>query len=521
MKILIKTDIALLLALMPLAAAAQPKADGLKTKMVYEQLMYIDNIQSGSHNPTAISMQPLSISGFTARFGMENGSFRTPDDAGKIRAGSLGLFGTQHFGRTSFEGSFDYANSNEKERTWHNSVMLSEDNPFFVASPVLSTYSIERYALDGGVSHEFTQRWRAGLRANYTVSNSSTEYNPRSDTRALRFRLNPGVDFRTGDFTLGLSGHAGWFRERVEFVGLRTTSDNDHVYFWKSLGDPVKQPLYTSEGMPYPRRYSGNDYSGNFQFTVVKPRLANFFSVGYLYRNEKNNDGESYFESESGEFQAETVSFRDRLRLNGRCMVHNITLDAAFGTGEGIWSTQVEVPDPEGVKYETRDRKVIHRQKRMLLSGRYRMDLLRSGVPHMMWSVGGGYLTSDTKYHFEGYRQKYSNLILDVNIAKHFDVGGSCVLSVALDGRWQNNLDREIDVEGTRFAAEYKMPMYEYLTADYYAAGLELSFRFPVRMFGVQSVFDVFARGRYASYDGDYKAFDDRKGFTAGIKLLF
>ncbi len=524
----------LLLALLPLCGLAQTVntvvdslsiKDGMSSeKALYPNMLYLGNIQYGSSNPTSISRQPWNVAAFDVVFSLDQGDFHQINEPAKRRIWDGKIYGIKKLEKIAFEGNLEYSNQELSDKQWKSIIFTSDDNPFFIGDSILGDYSVELFHLNGGFSYMITPSWHAGLRADYRVGSLADQSDPRPATSGMRFSLNPGIDYSTGNFIFGIAADLGWLAEGTQFRKVGVDMYTDNIFLFHGLAKPVNR-LVTGI-ISYQRNYTGSRYGGIVDMVWDnKHRLANYLEGRIILSSEEAKDGGSSYTFRGGDYAATEVLVKDRFQIRSERIVHNISVEGGIKNIEGTWYTQTGSSDPDGtIIWVVRDKSVAYKEQKIQGSLSYRMDLMKNGISHLTWSVLGGYLSSDIDQYPELYTQSYTSVWGKADISKRFRIKRS-LLGLSVNGIYKVSPDKKLNMsgEGTKFKETYFTPALEALAADYYSFGGGISYQIPVRLSNIPIWIGVFANGALCNYIGDSDLYKDtgRNFVWAGLNLVF
>lgn len=453
----------------------------IEAKGFYKDLQYIDNIQYGSENPTAISSAVFELVDLNVGYGYDNGDLHEINSPSARRGAEGEIYGAKKLEKVDFEGTIKYSNEKLLRKKWRSTLYVDGDNPFFLADTLAGDNKVETFLVEGGFSYRFAKGWRAGIKAEYNVGSLTDQFDPRPDTRSMSFCLIPGFDYSFGNFTIGLNGHIGWLSENTSYIKVGLENKNNTIYMFRGMGKPVLQTVDVNSG--WRRDYSGTCYGGGIQFIWDnKGSLANIVEASLDIDKESAIDGESKFKYLGGDYKGMTIGARDRFRIKTDRLVHNISVEGEMKSITGIWYTQVASSDENGLTiYEVKDESVSHEEKKISLQAGYRMDVMKNGLPSLSWKVNAGFKSSSMTQYPEEYTRKWSTIIVEADITKSFRIKKS-ILGVNLGGSYNHGLSSELDMtpQGTKFDKTYHIPEIDYLTAGYFSAGGEIFFNIPI-----------------------------------------
>lgn len=513
---LLKIKSVILVSMFSLMVFAQEKS----TYPYYRDALYLGNIYSGSTNPVAISHAPfLSVADIGIKYHFEDGDFRAKDQTGKETGFDVSMWGIKKFNRISFEGGISYYNDVQRDKSWNTTLFIAPSNPFILADSVASRYNVERFNLNGGFAYEISPMVKLGLRAFYEVGSSADQTDPRPDTKAMKFRINPGFTFSLSRYwELGISGEYRMMNEQTDYTCVRTEK-NYTFFLFSGLGTYLGRT-----GVSYSRQYKGRAYNGALQAVFANGFISNMIEAGIDRNQEEAIDGGKSDKFLGGKYNNSTFFVTERFQVRSERLYHNITFDVRYSDSKGTWYNQKQMNSDTGEGYwEVMSSEIKHKEKTMTARLGYRMDMMRGETPTLTWSVTAGYGKTETHNYPEDYTADHSYIDVKADIAKHFKIKKS-VFTVSLYGNYRNKLSADLDTRDLRIYDEYTLPMWGYATASAVGAGGGLNVKLPLPFKGFISYLGIFARGGYVTclsseYEPLKKA--NRSHVYAGVNFIF
>lgn len=485
------------------ARAQQTEADTLITDIaLYDEINYLGNIATGSDNPAYISDAPVAqYSEIGVTYGIGKGGFHNIDESGDTQGFRVSAYGLKKLEKVAFEGGISYYNGTEDERRWKTTLYLDEKNPFILADTVNSNYSLEKFTIDGRFSWQVLRFMRFGLNAYYEVGVTSDEQDPRAEVKGMRFKINPGFDFRLTDkIQLGLTGGVRIFSEGTAYTCAVTASTYRYLLM-SGLGT-----YYQQAGNSYQRDTKGLQWDASVQLVWKRPEAGNYLQIGVGSNSEKNTDGGTTRQFLGGEFSNDFLFIKDRFMYKKGRAVHNIELSAKMQKNEGVWYDQKSVTSGGNTYWEVMNSSIKHKESAAEGSVAYRFDWLDDATPS--WSAGAkaALVYSDTYNYPDEYNLRYSTISADIYCTKHIVIKQS-LLSLTLGGRYNTSVTSSISIEGLELADKYTYPMYWYLTAPYYDIYGRADAKIAIRAKKLSSYIGLYIEASTEQYAGDMAAY--------------
>lgn len=504
------------------AVAAQTQQSETDTLMSgvarYDEVTYLGNIAKGSDNPTYISDSPaLQYSQIGLSYGIGKGGFHNIDKSGDIRGLYISAYGFKKLEKVAFEGGISYYNGAEDERRWKTTLYLDERNPFILADTVNSDYGLEKFTVDGRFSWQIVPVMRFGLNAYYEVGVNSDEQDPRAEVKGMRFKINPGFDFKLTDkIHLGVTGGVRIFSEGTAYT-CAVTATTYRFLLMSGLGT-----YYQQAGNSYQRDTKGLQWDASLQLVWRRPETANYLEIGVGANEEKNTDGGTTRQFLGGEFSSDFIFVKDRFMYKRGRAVHNIELAGKLMKNEGIWYDQKSVTTNGNAYWEVMNSSVKHKESAAEGGIAYRFDWLDGQLPS--WSAGAraSFRYSDTYNYPDKYNMQYFTMLADVYASKHIPIKRS-YLSLTAGGRYGRALSSDISVEGVELADKYTYPMYWYITAPYYGIYGRAETKISIRAKKISSYIGLYVEASTEQYVGDIATYSGThfNKVSGGINFSF
>lgn len=510
----------LLAAFLPLAVSAQQADSLLRKKMVYQDYLYLHNIYRGSQNPTAISREALrDVAEVNASYRYTYGDYHAMDAADIQKTFDFSLYGIKKFKKVAFEGEIAYSNISDRDKRWNSTLYIADDNPFIIADSIFSDFTNEKFHLNGGFSFEATSKLHVALRADYQVGSTANQTDPRPKVDGMRFHLNPGIDYRLGQFTIGLSGKIEWLSESSEYTVVRTTEGTYYAFLFHGLGDPI---MKTAIG--YQRKYTGTSGGGNLQIAWTNGKLHNFLEAGYQTSTEEAEDGGSAEKFKGGKYKSTQYGITDRFMIKNDRWAHNLSLKLLFHKVDGTSYQQEQRSTSDGnIIWDIISSSICHKNTHSDMSLEYRLDKLTSlQIPHFTVGVKGGMHQQKVNHYPELYLQKYTMAYGELYAKKLLSLK-KYLLTLRGEVAYAQRLSEQNVTEGTVLEDKYSTPQFEYMSGNHLTASFRAELQHPLTIKNFRSSIGGFAEFSYESYMGDYSFYKEtsRQSIRAGIKLIF
>ncbi|MDD2961082.1 MAG: hypothetical protein PHR45_03235 [Muribaculaceae bacterium] len=472
------TTLALLLG--SSAIIAQTMTDNARN---YKDRMYLNNIFAESANPVTANYYDIpSVADFNIGYSNSNGELNLIDGATNENWWNVSIFGIKKFDRLSFVGGIEYNNGTLDERRWNNTLFVSQENPYIICDSIKSSNSTELFNLHGTAAYRLTDKFNVALRALYNVGSSATQKDPRSEIKGMRFRLNPGVDYRIGKkITLGLSGDVEWMSESVSHSVVRTDV-NQYVFLFQGLGNHESKAA-----IGYSRKYTGLNYGADIQLVYKDNTISDFLEVGYQANQEKAEDGSGSTKYNGGQFDSKNISLRNRFEVRKGALIHNVDLSASMVDVEGTWSTQRQVTDDNGNLYwNVVNKSVEYKATEYHANIDYRIDYFTHSNPSITAILNIGLNNSSKRNTLYAASQKYTEAIAGLSVSKYINIKRG-QLKISINGGYQKNLDNSLSTDEFPASLQlmmtrYTKPAFEAIIADKYNVGAGVNYNIPIKI---------------------------------------
>ena len=519
-----------LLPVTVLAATGGPAVPDSTLRLVrHAEADRIANLRYESQNPVRLSHNAVTDYGYGA-FGYQwqQGGFHAIDASGHADAFGIRLDGRRRLGWFDLAGFIAYGNATERDRRWNSTLFLPTDNPFILCDSVAGDAATEAFRLGFSAAWTGQGRFSAALDAEMLTGSMADQTDPRPKTDATRIRLTPGAEYRlTEALSLGLSLRADIYRSDISHAIINTQVS--HRYFlMKGMGDFQRQS--STDIGSYPREYKGETFGGALQL-VYEPkggRWGNFLEIGALGGGEEAVDGGTYFCYRGGDYSRTGLSLNERTQFRGRRATHDLSLTAAYNSGEGKWYDQQRLVDTEHgniTYYEVLSKYTVYKSTYMAAMLNYRASFPGGALPRLTVEAGGGLERKEEQHYAAGtLTQQFTRTTLHAGIGKNFPLHG-WELDARLHGSYAFPLGSPGFAAATaELEQAYAAPLFEYRTAAAAAVGGALQAFVPFSQKGL--ALHVFANVDSRFYCGHDKwsalyAGTSRLSVRAGLGLAF
>lgn len=450
------------------------------TLMQYADFNYLHNIEADALNPAALSGVPIDeLAKMSIGYGMGNGALHRIDDTGHPSGLAVDAYGIKRLKRSVFEGRVSYFNENSRQRCWNSSLFLNPLNPFVLADDQPSDFNTERFRVYGKFAFFLTPKLRFGIAADYTPGVMSDEKDPRVETKGMRFKLYPGVNWSVSSrLSIGAAAGINLLNESSVYTSLGTAV-NFRFYLMSGLGT-----FYPQSGSSYTRDSKGTSWFASADCRYIfSERVEDRLSLTFSRDNEHSTDGGNSYQFKSGAFTNDAFKLHNRLSIASGIFFHNVELRLESNAVKGRWFDQKPVTINGSTHYEVMSSSIKHKASLYRVEAAYRIDRMeRSGVPG--FSAGGRLIfeSSDAKNYPELYLRKYTRLGVGANAAKYFQIK-RLRLGACLDAGWSWSPFSECDFNGLELEQNYSLPLYQFLTSSVLSLKADVNAHLPLGAF--------------------------------------
>lgn len=515
-------------------AFARSAQEEIKTddgRFYYKELNWAGNMYQHSSNPVSLSYNRIgtvSEAAFNTHF--ERGKLHRLDKSDRHNDFSMHIAGLQRFGRLNVSGTMSYTDTKEYNRRWNSTPYLTEKNPFVLCDSIASDVTAEQFTMSAGASYRLNGAFTGALALRYLTGSSADQTDPRPRVNAMRFGLNPGGEFRIGQRqAVGISADIEIFRSEITHAIVNP--NNNYVYFlMKGMGD--YQVRTNNDVTAYPRDYKGEKYKGAVQWLLnSSERISNILEISFAASNEEATDGGSTYTFKGGDYHHRKVAVYDRFSFGrGASVRHNLGVNVAYTTDEGVWYDQKKRTDTEHgnlVYYEILNKSKIRKGGYWDVSASYRSDFFKDGLPDVTLQASAGLEKADTKqYEVAVFRQKYQLVKLQVEGSKHWRTG-RYRLQGLVSGLYVTNVgDKTFSSVKKNLSVTYSAPMFEYASAGKCHVHAGFSVHSPVRIYNYGTWIGLYGNVSYSFYN-DHSRYTDKYRSTSmmtvdvGVNLKF
>ncbi len=467
-------------------AKAQDTPQQMSERVFFDELNRI-------YNPLGLASTPISLAYNKVRdvavtdvaYISESGDYKAINAGDGVNAFSVGVDGLMSLGKLSVDGGMRYNNTFEKNQAWGSELYLSEYNPYVLGNQNEGDRRLEEFDLYAGISYELNA-WTLGLRIDYIKGAMSDRFDPRAETNAMRFEVEPGTLWKlNNNFSIGASGIVGLYNSQTSHTIVNNLLSYNY-YLMKGCGNYDKR---TSGEFPsYPREYNGSRYQGAIQLLSGdnESDFSNMTELLFESKKEVALDGSGNLVYRGGDFHSNTFSFKNHTLWRKTNKVnHSLLFDANMSLNRGMWYDQKRVVDTDHGNvnsYEILQYYQLNTSNIIDAELAYSIDFLNKGLmPNYSLMLRGGY-TSNSLRQNDGIQfvESYDHYKLSLEAKKHWMFGGSR-LSLMMGGNMRMNLtDPIMDVKDGELNDIYTNPRFAYLSSENVAFHAKVSYSTPI-----------------------------------------
>ncbi len=462
----------ILLLVFDSGAMAQDSAQQMSEHVFFDELNRI-------YNPLGLASTPISLAYNKVRdvavtdFGyiLEDGDYKAINAGDGINTFSVEVDGLMSLGKLSVDGGIRYNNTYEKNQAWGSELYLSEHNPYVLGNQNAGDRRLEEFDLYAGMSYDL-ESWTLGLRIDYITGAMSDRFDPRAETNAMRFEVEPGALWKVNkNFSIGISGVVGQYNSQTSHTIVNNLLSYNY-YLMKGCGNYDKR---TSGEFPsYPREYNGSRYQGAIQLLSGDndSDFSNMTELLFESKKEVALDGSGNLVYRGGDFHSNTFSLKNHTIWRKTNKVnHSLLFDANMSLNRGMWYDQKRVVDTEHGNvnsYEILQYYQLNTSNIIDVKMAYSIDFMNKElIPNYSLMLSGAYASNSFRQN-DGVQfvESYDHYKISLEAKKHWMFGGSC-LSLVIGGDMRMNLTNPVmDVKDGELNEIYSNPRFAYLSSE-------------------------------------------------------
>ena len=461
------------------------------------QFYSMERIQSKNNwlqsaNPAGLVFNNVSKSYAEARYGVQDGTFRSFDEGSNLSQFDLKTESFRRLEKLSLFGRMEYLNDRSTERAWSGTIH-PEKSTMTVGDPIPGDVRQESYLLTGGVGYELNNRLVLGAMVSYEASGMAKRKDPRSENYYMNLDLRPGFMLHYQGFSAGANLTFTRTAESIGYNTFGTNETNPIVYFFDGLWFYSDTFVFAGAGATFkPVRYKGSTYGGDVQVEFAIMPDFNFFSqfsmeYGYMQRfylkatmddKEKLGDDKTLKYSYLGMFSLRKPKMENILKVN-----------LCFGELMKFNNIQ-QLEKVEGYTYN----QFKQYGKILKLTGEtqsigadYFLHVLRNDWnASWMVNVGASYTKRFLEYRVlpARYKQQVEKTEFHGSVAKNFITGRRSFLDITAEGGlckgsgypFNQEVPQGMTLGGLSNFPDMAVVEFNYLSADYYHFGGKVRF---------------------------------------------
>ncbi len=409
-------------------------------------------------------------------------------------------------------GRFDFDYGRTKNRAWSDVMRPYNANPFFPGSDIRGKYDFQDFDCTAAIGTSDFDGWRFGLKLDYKVGDLSRLRDPRPRLQLLDYKLTPAITYTTGRHTFALSG--SYERRKEKFTGVRNEQENAIVkyYFMSGLEHADgKTNGYTS----FWREWVDHRFAGELSYAF---RSENLHSLLTLHMERGEEFAYEEYKYEPGRYVDYQYGMNLRNRLTTGKLLHQF--DFAFGYEQAYAD-------------EYRQKLIQENDQSTGLSSFYYMNQITYKKRYQLktWNLNLHY-----RAHLVSEKEEkaYAGFTFSTNDVSQkyllptsrFGYSGTCLMA---EGGLSLTKSLWIDIAASRFMAKQPtleladpttdyaqqvlIPDQQYYAADYWRGHLQVTYQFPLRIGGSNTLWFVRAYGDYL------KTNNQLNGKTVGLSI--
>ena len=255
-------------------------------------------------NPVGLSFNRMpSLSVAEARYAWNSGNLGVQALPASVREYSVRSESYKRLGKVALYGRLGYLQSEGKGQNWKGMV-----NDYWQSVNLCDSISGKRrsetYHLEGAFSLPVGGKWIIGLQAVYRVETVAKDTDPRNKNQWSEYVINPGVGYKTGKCTWGISLSYAGRQETVDYQNMGT-----HAVYPVLQAYPLSFFKTISRDESVKWSYSGREVGGAMQLGYDEEGVKLFWqlSANVTVQNVESNKIQNRKEAETDSWQAGCV----------------------------------------------------------------------------------------------------------------------------------------------------------------------------------------------------------------------
>lgn len=219
-----------------------------------------------SDNASGLAVDSLPVyNTLDASLSHRNGNYRRLQEGRSETALNVGTEGSLVTGKTFLWGDFSYTNATVRKARYNTVLFDPFDERFLfgVADPVESDWKRQTYDMAFKAARALREDLFAGIGVRYTDRIGAKQNDPRSETFKYSVEVCPGLSYKFGSHTFGISGYYSNVFER-SVPTLSNSSEPQDVFILKGLGY-YTEDIVGSNGLST-LYYRSNGYGAGAQY---------------------------------------------------------------------------------------------------------------------------------------------------------------------------------------------------------------------------------------------------------------
>ncbi len=472
---------------------------------------------AGSENSADMVFAPYrEFNKLSLSYGGENGDWRQMQTGTTVGGLRFDTQGARQIGKMQLWGRFCYDNGSDSGSSFNTLLYDPYDERFLynVADTVAGQWKRQRYDMQFKAAMPLGERLSAGVHVRYTDRIAAGQIDPRAESYHYSVDVKPGMAFRAGKSTFGLSG-----RYSNNFVRAVPSISNGQeiqkVYLMKGLGNWTGDQIGGNGlGTMY---FRCNSWGGALQYSL-QGNWTLLSEVAYTRHATRISESPTQPKLHGRSFQDELSLESTALFGNDR-ILNKLALDARlqqtrgieptviWNTENGVWTVMNEL---EQCSLRTASADISYHR------------FLKSGEGHKAhWFGKLGLEDKYDSYATPASVFRYDNLLAEIGAERNFAVGKSGFLLLGASVIGCKNLAADYSYTGHREGTAPVRDLYPHnlavLSADRVQASLDIEYSFAVAE-GMKLAFNANGAGVVAfSTVGTLR----RLTWTGAVKLYF
>ena len=444
-------------------------------------LVRVLNPWLNSTNPTGLSLMPDILPGkMSLNYHDETGDYKRVQQGENINHYS---FHTQRYikiNNTSLYGDFSYDKSFEKGTDYTNLNNPYRETPYLLVDTIGNDIiDREFFTLNGDLSTPVFNNMIWGFSIYFNVGLASQNRDPRPKNKVLDLSVSQGLMYSFSKVNIGLNLLYSYYNEDIA-IGI--VGENIQMAFFQLHGLGTSTYHVASS---FNRLYKRNSFGGEVQMNFKSGKLNSLTGAQMIYLIETADDGRkagnASWSSVKNDSELEGIKLKiyNTTTINNNSSIHYFNVDVKINSmlGTEIIQRLEVVGDADAEDWITYGKE--EKYSSMLIDAGLSYNYLKMKEEYKQnydFKLAVNYFDFEQAYYIPNQQESYKNLLFSLGFDKSFYLKRN-MFSIGAGLKYKKNISGSQNFEENTFIIDKLLaPDFNYLTSDFYATGLKLSY---------------------------------------------